>query len=164
MLGTNGMSLLQNGQRFPAVTLSVVGGTTLTLPDDLCGGYGVVLIYRGSWCPYCMAQLSSFGRALNKLKDVNAKVVALSVDDESTSTATREKYGLPFPLGYDVDAHQIASLVGCYTSTEPSYLESTGFVLDPDGIVLNAVYSSGAIGRLTAADVVGFLRYVQAEE
>lgn len=158
------MALLHNGQRFPDVKISVVGGSTLTLPDDLDGSYGVVLIYRGSWCPYCMAQLSSFGRAMNKLEDVNAKVVALSVDDESTTAATREKHELTFPLGHSADADQIASLVGSYTSTEPKYLESTGFVLSPQGKVLNAVYSSGAIGRLTADDVVGFLRYVQAEE
>jgi hypothetical protein len=34
-------------------------------------------------------------------------------------------------------------------------------VLAPDGTVLVAVYSSAAVGRLTADDVVGFVRYTQ---
>jgi len=40
-----------------------VGGGTISLPDDLADSYGVVLIYRGSWCPYCNAQLAAFSRA-----------------------------------------------------------------------------------------------------
>jgi hypothetical protein len=39
---------------------------------------------------------------------------------------------------------------------------STGFVLDPGGQVITAVYSSGAIGRLAADDVVGFVGYVKS--
>ena len=33
------------------------------LAGDLAGSYGIVLVYRGSWCPYCNAQLASFSRA-----------------------------------------------------------------------------------------------------
>jgi hypothetical protein len=41
-------------------------------------------------------------------------------------------------------------------------LLSTGFVLDPGGEVITAPYSRGAIGRLAADDVVGFVRYVKS--
>jgi len=37
-------------------------------------------------------------------------------------------------------------------------------VLDPDGKVITAVYSSGAIGRLVAEDVIGFVRYVKSSK
>ena len=40
--------------------------------------------------------------------------------------------------------------------------QSTGFVLDRDGRILTAVYSSGAIGRLVPEDVLGFVKYVEA--
>ena len=95
--------MLSNGDLFPALTIDAVGGGTIQLPRDLQGAYGVVLIYRGSWCPYCNAQLSGFAR-----------------------------------------------------------LQSTGFVLDRSGKVITAVYSSGAIGRLVAEDVAGFVRYVRS--
>jgi hypothetical protein len=43
----------------------------------------------------------------------------------------------------------------------PLYLQSTGFILAPDGTVLTAVYSSAAIGRLVMDDVLGFSRYTR---
>lgn len=42
------------------------------------------------------------------------------------------------------------------------YVQSTGFVLDPDGRVIVSVYSSGAIRRLVPGDVVGLIRYLRA--
>jgi len=44
---------LENGQTFPSLQVPLVGGGTLSLPEDLSGGFGVVLVYRGAWCPYC---------------------------------------------------------------------------------------------------------------
>jgi hypothetical protein len=40
------------------------------------------------------------------------------------------------------------------------YLQSTGFVLDPQGKVVG-VYSSGAIGRLVPEGVPGLVRYAR---
>jgi hypothetical protein len=93
------MSRLRNGQPFPPLEVPAVGGGTISLPDDLAGSYGVVLIYRGSWCPYCNAQLAAFSRALDALTELGVKVVALSVDDEETSAALVAKHKLRFPSG-----------------------------------------------------------------
>lgn len=57
------MIRLENGQIFPSLQLPLVGGGTLSLPEDLDGSFGVVLVYRGAWCPFCNAQLAAFGRA-----------------------------------------------------------------------------------------------------
>src|SRR5512138_664932 len=54
------MPVLHHGDSFPSITLPAVGGGRLSLPDDLAGGFGVVLFYRGWWCPYCKAQLAAF--------------------------------------------------------------------------------------------------------
>ena len=43
----------------------------------------------------------------------------------------------------------------------PYCLQSTGFVLDPQGKVIVSVYSSGAIGRLVPEDVIGLVRYLR---
>ena len=155
------MPRLENGQTFPSLQLPQVGGGTLSLPDGLAGGFGVVLVYRGAWCPYCNAQLSAFRRAAESLDEAGVKVVALSVDDEQTSTDLVEKLRLPFPVGYSADADQVAGQLGCYVNDEPHYLQSTGFVLASDGTVATAVYSSGAIGRLMPEDIVGFVTYLK---
>ncbi len=34
---------------FPSMTLSLVGGDTVTLPDDIPTPYAVLLLYRGHW-------------------------------------------------------------------------------------------------------------------
>ena len=153
------MPMLNNGDRFPALTICAVGGGRLSLPDDLAGFYSVVLVYRGSWCPYCNAQLAGFARAADKLRELGIKVVAMSVDDETTSSALVDKLHLEFPVGYGIDAACIAATLGAYINDDPRYVQGTGFVLDPDGRVLIALYSSGAIGRLLADDVAGFVRY-----
>ena len=155
------MSRLCNGQLFPSLEVPAVGGGTISLPDDLAGSYGVVLIYRGSWCPYCNAQLAAFSRAA-ALAELGVKVVALSVDDEETSAALVAKHAVRFPVGHSADAGQVAAATGAYVNDDPHYLQSAGFVLAPDGTVRVAVYSSDAIGRLAADDVAGYIRYLTA--
>ena len=154
------MSRLRNGQPFPPLEVPAVGGGTISLPDDLAGSYGVVLIYRGSWCPYCNAQLAAFSRALDALTELGVTVVALSVDDEEASAALVAKHRLRFPVGHSADAGKVAAVTGAYLSDEPRYLQSAGFVLAPDGTVQVAVYSSDAIGRLVPGDVAGYIRYL----
>ena len=156
------MTALHNGDTFPTLSLAAVGGGRISLPDDLAGAYGVVLFYRGSWCPYCNAQLSAFARAADSLAALAIRVVALSVDDAATSAALVEKLRLKFPVGYGADADVIAAATGAYTNDAPKYLQSTGFVLDPEGKVQVAVYSTGAIGRLVVEDVAGYVRYLQS--
>lgn len=155
------MPRLHNGQVFPELDLALVGGGRLSLPGDLEGSFAVVLIYRGAWCPYCNAQLSAFARAGEKLGEAGISVVALSVDDEPTTAALVAKHRIGFPVAHSADAEQVAEATGAYVNDEPRYLQSTGFVLDPHGSVVTAVYSSGAIGRLLPDDVVGLVRYLQ---
>ena len=158
------MSALRNGDTFPSLTIDAVGGGTISLPGDLAGSFGVVLIYRGAWCPYCKAQLGAFSRAGEKLSELGVKVVALSVDDEATSAALVEKHHLAFPVGYGANADEVAAATGAYTNDNPRYLQSTGFVLDPNGKVITGVYSTAAIGRLVADDVAGFVSYVKSRK
>ena len=155
------MPRLEPGDRFPTLTVQPVGGAAFDLPDALAGAYGVVLFYRGSWCPYCNAQLRSFQRTEKSLTELGIKVVALSVDDEATTAALVAQHHLGFPVGHGADARKVAEATGAFVNDDPLYLQSTGFVLDPDGRALVSVYSSGAIGRLVPDDVIGFVRYLR---
>lgn len=155
------MPLLTPGQTFPELALDLADGTSLKLPGDLAGGFGVVLFYRGSWCPYCNAQLRAFQRAQDDLRELGARVVALSIDDEATTAATIAKHGLTFPVGHFADAAAVAEATGAFVDPDGHFLQSTGFILGPDGTVVLCVYSSGAIGRLVADDVTGMIRYIK---
>src|ERR1700722_17826737 len=155
------MTLLNPGDQFPALNLTLSSGRNLTLPDALAGSFGVVLFYRGSWCPYCNAQLRAFQRAADSLAEVGGKVVALSVDDEAATSELVAKLGLTFPVGHSADASAVAAATGAFVDPDPMFLQSTGFVLDPIGRVVVSVYSSGAIGRLIPEDVIGMIRYIR---
>ena len=98
---------------------------------------------------------------MQALTDAGAKVVAFSVDDEATAAALVDKHRLGFRVGHSADADQVSALTGAYLNDDPRYLQSTGFILAPDSSVLTAVYSSAAIGRLVADDVLGFIRYTR---
>jgi peroxiredoxin len=156
------MTHLQNGQTFPAFDVPALGGGRISVPQSLQGSYGVILIYRGAWCPFCQAQLAGFQRAREKLAETGIKVVALSVDNEATTVGTIEKFNLSFPVGHSADADRVASLTGAYTNESPRYLQATGFLLAPDGKILNAVYSSGPLGRLVAEEVIGMVAYLKS--
>jgi peroxiredoxin len=154
------MALLKPGDEFPALTLNLTGGGTLEVPSAFAGSYAVVLFNRGSWCPYCVGQLRAFQRALPKFEEAGIKIVSLSVDDEPTARAMIDDNKLTFPIAYGADAPKIAALTGAFVNAQPLHLQSTGFVLDPDGKVAISVYSSGAIGRLVPDDVLGMVRYM----
>ena len=155
------MPLLNPGDPFPRLTMNVLGGQTLTVPDAFAGDFAAVLFYRGAWCPYCKAQLAAFQRASQALTDAGIEVAALSVDDEAATAELAAKHGLTFPIGYGADARAVAALTGAFLNPDPVFLQSTGFVVDPAGNVVVGVYSSGAIGRLVPDDVIGLVHYLR---
>ncbi|MGC2786987.1 MAG: redoxin domain-containing protein [Roseiarcus sp.] len=156
------MPLLNNGDAFPKLAIPAVGGGAITLPDAFAGSWGVVLIYRGAWCPFCNGQLAGFAAEKAALDGLGIKVVALSVDDEATSAATVAKNHLQFPVGHSANADAVAAATGAFVNLNPHYLQPASFVLAPDGTVKGAVYATSAIGRMVAKDVVGFVGYLQS--
>jgi peroxiredoxin len=158
------MPLLNPGDHFPPITITPVDGEAIDLPDGLAGHFAVILFNRGAWCPYCNVQLRAFERDAEKLDDLDVKVVSLSVDDEATARELIAKYGLTFPVGHSADPAAIHEATGAFLNADPPYLQSTGFVLDPDGNVVISVYSSGAMGRLAPDDVAGLVSYLKSKQ
>ena len=40
---------LQQGDRFPSLTLKLVSGETVTIPEQMSSRYVALLFYRGHW-------------------------------------------------------------------------------------------------------------------
>lgn len=156
---------LKNGQIFPELKIPAVGGGTLRVPGDLAGSYGVVLIYRGHWCPFCNEQMAAFANSAEALSQAGIKVVAFSVDDETATTEFVQKHHIPFKMGHSANAETVVGATGAYDTQFPPrghFLETTGFVLAPDGTIVNAVYSSRAIGRLVPSDVIRLVTFMKS--
>jgi len=101
------------------------GGATVKVPETFGGQFGVMLFYRGSWCPCCNAQLRAFQRVSAALAGAGVQVAALSVDAEATTVGVIAKHGLTFPAGFGADPRD-ADLTGAFVNPDPVYLQSTG--------------------------------------
>ena len=148
--------MLPNASAFPTLSLPTTTDEELVLPDAVQGSYAVILVYRGSWCPYCVGQLHSFANRHDAMVAKNITTVALSADSRSTARKTVEDLHLPFAVGCEAPVLHVAQALECYTDPDMRFFQSTGFVLDPEGKILLSVYSSGAIGRLNPTDVMAF--------
>lgn len=154
--------LLRGGDAFPPLTIMPPGGEPLAIPEDFAGSYGVVLFSRGASCRSCVEQLRAFQRSTTRFARADIRVVALTADDEDTTSALIAKYGIGYPVGHSADVAEIAASTGAFVNLEPPYLHTTGFVLDPSGRVSLSVYSCGAFGQLIPDDVLELVEDLRA--
>ena len=84
-------------------------------------------------------------------------MIAISVDTLEQAAGTVKENGLTFPVGYGLDGPAFAAKAGAFYHPEKGHLHATGFILDPEGRVANAVYSTGPVGRLITADCIGVI-------
>lgn len=158
--------LLDSGDLFPNLSLTLTNGSSFEAPLGFKQPYNVVLVNRGAWCPYCVAQLRGFQSGLAKLTDAGVGVLSLSAEPLAAARAMVSEHGLEFPVAYGASLELVASKLGVYYEPKPEHVaphfHSSGFVLGPGHRVLTAVYSSGAIGRLTCPDVLGLVQYLKS--
>jgi hypothetical protein len=92
-------------------------------------------------------------------------VIAASVDDIDHAREMKTRTGATFPIAYGLPVRETVEAIGAFYDPAPSqtspYIQSTGFLLAPDGRVVVSVYSSGAIGRLVWQDVLALVRYAK---
>ena len=158
--------LLDVGDAFPQLELTLVSGRRFSLPTDLSKPFNVVLVNRGFWCPFCVGQLIAFQAGLPTLTEEGIGVVSFSADSREKALELVAEKKLAFPVGYGASVDGVADSLGLYYDPAPThmapYLQSAGFLLGPNRQVLSAVYSSGAIGRFVWQDVLGLVRYVKS--
>lgn len=89
----------------------------------------------------------------------NMGVLAGSVDSFPDAQKTVNELGLSFPVAHGLDLEATIRDLGGFYHQEKGFLQPSNFVLRPNGTIEVASYSSGPIGRLTAADVLAMVRY-----
>lgn len=103
--------------------------------------------------------MADLEKNLGALEELDAQVIALSSDDEAEARGTAGSLDLRYTVLYGLDAEATSRAIGCYTGRREgeAHIQPAAFVLDRDGAVAHAVYSSGKVGRLTAADAIAVL-------
>ncbi len=161
-----GTTILDSGDSFPNLILKTIDGGTIETGKHLKGSWNVVLFYRGYWCPFCKTQLTSFQSGLQKVKAEGIGMLAASVDSLEKSLETQKATGATFPIAYGLPVKETAEAIGAFYDAAPEhtapYIQSTGFVVAPDGRIVVSVYSSSAIGRLSWQDVIPLVQYVKS--
>lgn len=107
--------------------------------------------------------MADFAEHKTALDGLDVRVIALSTDDAAGAKAVVEKLNLKFPVLHGLDAADTSRLIGCYTGKHEGtpHVQPASFVLDPQGHLIHAVYSSGMVGRLTAEDALTLARGAQ---
>jgi peroxiredoxin len=97
--------IIEAGARLPDAALLDPHGHTTSLSEALAGRPGVLVFYRGAWCPYCNLALRTYQAALvDELEARGVQLVAVSPQRPDGSLTMQEKHGLRFPVLSDPDS------------------------------------------------------------
>jgi peroxiredoxin len=102
--------------------------------------------------------LAAFERALPRLHEAGAIVVAASTDPLEKAQETVREHSLTLPVGYGLPLEETAAALGAFYEERRRILQATGFVVKPDKTIVVSQYSSGPIGRLVWQDILSLLQ------
>ena len=89
----------------------------------------------------------------------NVDVVALSVDPLDKAKETIDKLQLTFPVAYGLEVPGDAEKIGAFWDEQRKIIQPANFVLDSNKKVVDASYSIGPVGRITAADALSHIQF-----
>jgi len=98
--------------------------------------------------------LADFQSRAGDFQAAGIRLLAISVDAEEHAQQTVQALQLTYPVGYGVSSSDISESTGAYFDAEKKFLHATGFIIRPDGTLAGGVYSTGPVGRYTAADAL----------
>ncbi len=100
--------------------------------------------------------MGGFNDELENFKELNTSIVAISTETEDK--AAEVAADVAFPIGYGMTKAQVDS-IGAWWEDRRSLVQPSNFVLDENGRVLSATYSTGPIGRVEAVDAIRFIQF-----
>lgn len=104
------------GDRMPDGNLLDVAGQPTSLAEALGSRPGVIVFYRGGWCPYCNIALRTYqAQLVPALADRSVPLVAVSPQTPDGSLSTKETKELTFTVLSD-PGNQIAGQLGILTA------------------------------------------------
>ena len=155
------LKALKVGQKMPDFTLPDANGKNLNLKTLLKNGPVILIFYRGSWCPYCNAQLSNYQQHLGDFKSKGANLVAISPEKPDLAVLMAEKKKLEFPILTDKN-NTLAKKFGLVFAVTPELKQIyTNFGIDLEKsqgnadwrLPIPATYVVGKDGKITYAHV-----------
>jgi cytochrome c biogenesis protein CcmG, thiol:disulfide interchange protein DsbE len=137
----NAKALALVGKPAPEFTLPAPNQQTFTLADDR--GKVVVLAFWATWCPPCRAEMPTFTKLQKEMASQDVAIVPIANDDPSKAEEFLTRKKLDIWSLTDVN-RRVSTLYGA------NALPKT-FVLDPNGIVVNAILGKASEAELRTA-------------
>ena len=158
--------MLQPRTRPPELKLPLLSGSTFDASSRSPESFTIIVFYRGKHCPICKTYLTEIEGSLDKVEEVGAELVAVSMDDESRARASAEEWGLSrVEIAYGM-TEQMARDWGLYISSaregseEPAVFSEPGLVvLRPNGEVFMVEVQSAPFTRPPLDQLVRGLKF-----
>ncbi|CAN5641509.1 thioredoxin-dependent thiol peroxidase [soil metagenome] len=144
---------LHKGDRAPDFELRDADGETWRL-SKLRRDRVIVYFYPADDTPGCTAQACDFRDAQGALQHAGYIVLGISPQGEESHRAFARKFALNFPLLVD-DDYEVARSYGVnkdrsFWRDVPLDVKRSTFVIDADGIIVEAMYGVKAKGHVSA--------------
>jgi len=120
------------GERAPAVSFSGPDGP-LALAEALRDGPLVLLFFQEAGTPGCAAQVRGFAAEYDLIRELGARVLAVSVDPAEAQARFADQLAAPFPILTDPDG-AAARAFGVFDHTNRRSNRAV-FVIDQGGTV-----------------------------
>lgn len=164
------MQRISTGVAFPEVSVSTVGGGTVSLGREGAGDWHLVIVYRGKHCPICHKYLAEIQEKLAGFADINISVTTVSSDPEDRAQAFKDELGLTLPVGYGLTIEQMQTL-GIYISrpgksTDPewNFSEPAAFLVDNNGILRVVELTNVPFVRPNAETLLNGLTFMRSAD
>lgn len=108
---------------------------------------------------YCRAQFVELTSHIEELNELNAQVLAVSVDDLRAASYIVESLGVPFPILYNPDADVVREY-GVYNLLRDGLAAPSTFMIDQEGIIRWKYIGRGIDDRPSSRELLDQLRRV----
>lgn len=103
--------------------------------------------------------MAGFAEHRDELRDLDASVVAASVDSLDKAKEVADEVN--FPIGHGV-TRDVADALGSWWEERRQIIQPSEFVLGPGGKVAVSSYADGPLGRIEAPDVIKLINYFES--
>ena len=108
--------------------------------------------------------MADFQSLIKEFEAEQISIIAGSVDAKEKAGEIAEKNGITFPVAYGMNAEETSRITGAYYDNDKQFIHPTGFLLRPDNKVEVVCYSSGAIGRFVAKNLLGLVKFYKSKK
>lgn len=139
------------GAALPSVRVALVDGGAAE--PGTSGGWELLVVYRGRFCPRCKVYLAKLDALAERLRAAGVSLLVASADPRSDAVADRDEHGWRFALGHSLDVDAMRALGLYVTEPDPSsadgrpYAEPGVFLATPDGRLQIVATSNAASVR-----------------